>query len=72
MVFGYDYELVPSQQQNLSWTAFSNELRFNYTVPSERFVLGPECYIMLKVRIIYTHSSGNSKTLGNLPTANSA
>ena len=71
MVFGYDYELVPSSQ-NLSWTAFSNELRFNYTVPSERFVLGRECYIMLKVRIIYTDSSGNSKTLGDLPTANSA
>ena len=71
MVFGYDYELVPSQQ-NLSWTAFSNELRFNYTVPSERFVLGRECYIMLKVRIIYTDSTGNSKTLGDLPTANAA
>jgi hypothetical protein len=64
MVFGYDYELVPAQQ-NVSWSAFSNELRFNYTIPSERFVLGRECFILLKVRVIYTNNTGVSQTLGD-------
>ena len=44
--------------------------RINYTFPSERSVLGRECYITLKVRIIYTDGSGISKTLGDVPSAN--
>ena len=69
VLYGIDYEYVsPTPSIASDGSNFQGEIKLNYVVPSEKFILGKESFLMLKVKINYN----NGNPLGNFTASATA
>ena len=58
VLYGIDYEYVsPTPSIASDGSNFQGEIKLNYVFPSEKFILGKESFLMLKVKINYNHGN---------------